>query len=165
MNVSQIRAIGLEDISLCVSVIWESFSTVAKELGLTAQNAPRFTAFAVTEERLRRQLLQEKRPMYGFFQDGALAGFYSLFLQEEGCSCELNNLCVLPARRHQRVGEELLAHSLETAKRLGYKKMHLGIVEENQILRRWYEAHGFRYTDPKRFDFFPFTCGYIERCL
>lgn len=34
----------------CVKVIFESFKTVADELGFTAVNAPRFTEFVITEE-------------------------------------------------------------------------------------------------------------------
>ena len=44
-------------------------------------------------------------------------------------------------------------------------KMKIGIVEENKKLRKWYEAHGFIHTHAEKFDFFPFTCGYMEREL
>ena len=37
-------------------MIRESFMTVAEQFGLTGENAPRFTAFAATEERLLRQM-------------------------------------------------------------------------------------------------------------
>ncbi len=43
-----IREIRQDDISECVKVIRESFSTVASEFGFTEENAPRFTAFATT---------------------------------------------------------------------------------------------------------------------
>lgn len=39
----------------CVRVIRESFHTVADEFGFTEENAPRFTAFATTEQRLKWQ--------------------------------------------------------------------------------------------------------------
>ena len=51
------------------------------------------------------------------------------------------------------------------AKNKGCKKMKIGIVEENKVLRRWYEAHGFVHTHTEKYDFFPFTCGYMEREL
>ncbi len=69
-----ICAVISEDIPACVRVVRESFLTVAREFGITPQNAPRFTAFAVTEERLRWQLTQERRPMYGWFEGEALRG-------------------------------------------------------------------------------------------
>ena len=43
--------------------------------------------------------------------------------------------------------------------------MILSIVEENTVLRKWYEENGFTHTGTKKFDFFPFTCGYMERDL
>lgn len=46
-----IREVRREEIPKCVELIRKSFQTVADDLGLTAQNAPRFTAFATTEER------------------------------------------------------------------------------------------------------------------
>lgn len=64
-----IREIRKTEISECVKVIRESFLTVADEFGFTPENAPRFTAFATTEERLDWQLTQEHRPMYAAFHD------------------------------------------------------------------------------------------------
>ena len=52
-----IKAIEITDIAECVNVIRESFLTVADDFGFTEENAPRFTAFATTEERLIWQML------------------------------------------------------------------------------------------------------------
>lgn len=54
-----IREINKKEIPDCVEVIRKSFMTVADEFGFTRENAPRFTAFATTEERLVYQLEQE----------------------------------------------------------------------------------------------------------
>ncbi len=94
-----IKAVDVKDIAECVKVIRESFSTVANEFGFTIQNAPRFTAFATTEERLNWHLSEEHRAMYAFFDNETIVGYYSLLLQENR-ECELNNLCVIPAYRH-----------------------------------------------------------------
>lgn len=163
-SLSHIAEISFSHIPECVSVIRSSFSTVAEEFDFTAENAPRFTAFAMTEERLTQQFSDPNRKMYAFYQFGAILGYDSLLLQKDGC-CELNNLCVLPVCRHQGVGAVLLHHALETAKRLDCQTMRLSIVEENQVLRRWYEHHGFHHVETKKFDFFPFTCGYMEKVL
>lgn len=50
-----IKKIEKKDIPECVKVIRESFHTVAEEFGFTVENAPGFTAFATTEERLVKQ--------------------------------------------------------------------------------------------------------------
>ena len=143
----------------------KSFQTVADEFGFTIENAPRFTAFATTEERLFYQLEYEHRLMMAYFSaEGKILGYYSLMFLENS-ECELSNLCVLPEFRHKKIGEALLDDAIARAKRNNYTKLKIGIVEENKVLRRWYENHGFVHTHTEKYDFFPFTCGYMERVL
>ena len=54
------------------------------EYGFTEENAPRFTAFATTQDRLYWHMDGEHRPMYVFEEDGVLCGYYSLLLQGKG---------------------------------------------------------------------------------
>ena len=159
-----IREIKPGDIAQCVDVIRKSFRTAADEFGLTEENAPRFTAFATDEKRLSWHLNGERRPMYGYFENDRLIGYYSLLLQD-GQQCELNNLCVLPEYRHRKIGAELLEDACRNARRLNCRTVNIGIVEENTVLRKWYEKHGFVHTGTKKFDFFPFTCGYMKKDL
>ena len=159
-----IKKVEEQDIAECVKVIRESFATVAEEFGFTVENAPRFTAFATTEDRLKHHLLEEHRPMYAFYANGNIVGYYSLFVQDSK-KCELNNLPVLPSYRHRGIGEELLKHAFATAEELNCSKLNIGIVEENKVLRKWYESFGFVHTGTQKFDFFPFTCGYMEKYL
>lgn len=159
-----IRAITYEELPDCARVIRESFLTVADELGLTRENAPGFTAFSITEERLAVQLMEERRPMYGYFDGGELVGFYSLS-PRKGAACELGCLSVLPAHRHKGIGRQLTAHACRTARALGCLKIHIGIVEENTRLRRWYQDQGFVHLGTQKLDRFPFTCGYLEKAL
>lgn len=159
-----IKEIEKADIADCVAVIRESFMTVADEFGFTAENAPRFTAFATTEDRLRYQMENENRLMYAFYEEGKIIGYYSLVLQDNS-ECELNNLCVVPAQRHRGLGGELLTDAYARAREFGCRKLNIGIVEENQVLKKWYENYGFLSTGTKKFDFFPFTCGYMEKRL
>lgn len=160
-----IKEIGEHDIAECAAVIRESFFTVAKELGFTVDNAPRFTAFAITEDGLLFQFKREHRPMYAYYDDcSKIIGYYSLSLQDNH-ECELNNLCVLPQYRHKHIGAKLLEDAHMRARKAGCEKMTIGIVEENTILRKWYEENGFIHLGTKKFDFFPFTCGYMEKSL
>ncbi len=158
-----IRPITPIETDACAALIRDSFQTVADSFGITRDNAPRFTAFATTKERLDHQLMQEHRPMFCYEQDGQTVGYCSLLLQ--GKECELNNLSVLPDYRHQRIGEKLLNHAFAYAKEQGCSVMNIGIVEENKVLRDWYERFGFVHTGTQKFDFFPFTCGYMTKTL
>ncbi len=159
-----IKEIEEKDIDECVNIIRTSFQTVADEFGFTDENAPRYTAFATDAQRIRWHLLGEQRPMYAYFNEGSIVGYYSLALQDNN-ECELNNLCVLPAYRHKGIGEALLLDAFKRAKESGYATLNIGIVEENQVLRKWYENFGFVHTGCKKFDFFPFTCGYMVKEL
>ena len=159
-----IRKAEASDIKECVRIIRESFKTVADEFDITPENAPRFTAFATTEERLLYQLADENRHMYVHTDGGNITGYCSLLHLESG-GCELNNLCVRPAYRHGGIGTKLLEYAFEAARALGCSRMEIGIVEENAVLRRWYEGFGFVHTGVKKFEFFPFTCGYMEKEL
>ena len=89
-----IRQVKREELSVCADLIRKSFQTVADAFGFTRENAPRFTAFATTEERLIRQMDSEHRLMYLDEEEGSPCGYYSLLIREQG-ECELSNLSVL----------------------------------------------------------------------
>ena len=152
------------EIPVCVEVICRSFMTVADEFRFTIENAPRFTAFATTEERLVYQLEQERRQMFAYYDDGRIVGYYSLLKQNEK-ECELNNLCVLEEYRHKKIGEQLLEHAFVEAGKMGCTQMNIGIMEENVKLRKWYEDHGAEHIGTEKYDFVPFTCGYMKKML
>lgn len=159
-----IREVKRDDIPGCVDIIKKSFRTVADEFGFTEENAPRFTAFATTEGRLFWQMENEPRLMFLYEDDGVPCGYYSLLMQDNN-ECELNNLAVLPEYRHKGIGKQLFDHACGSAKSKECKRMNIGIVEENQILRKWYEQNGAVHTGSVKYDFFPFTCGYMVKEL
>lgn len=159
-----IKKIMEKDIEECVELIKNSFLTIANQFGFTIENAPRFTAFSTTKDRLLWQFYEEKRPMYAFFEHNTIVGYYSLQLLEDNI-CELNNLCVLPEYRHKGIGKKLLIHAFKIAKELNCNQMNIGIVEENTVLKKWYESFEFIHIGIEKFDFFPFTCGYMKKEL
>ena len=161
---NMIREIKENEIKDSVNVIRQSFQTVADEFGFTEENAPLFTAFATDEAKVLMWKNEQHRPMYGYFENDVLIGYYNLALTPEG-ECELGSLCVLPDKRHSGIGDALLEDAISRAKELGFGKVKLSIVEENKLLRKWYEEHGFVHVGTKKFDFFPFTCGYLERSI
>lgn len=101
MGEAHIKRIEEKDIPECVNVIRKSFLTIAERFGITMENAPYFTAFSTTNEKLKGQFEDENRAMYAYYEDGKIIGYYSLELLGEEI-CELNNLCVLPEYRHKK---------------------------------------------------------------
>ena len=159
-----LRHMSLEEIPECVKVIRNSFRTVADEFGFTVENASRFTAFATDEPRIRYQFCMEKRAMYVYLLGSRIVGYYSVVILNED-EAELNNLAVLPEYRHMNIGRKLLEDCFSKVRTIGRKKLKIGIVEENHILRKWYESFGFEHKGTEKYDFFPFTCGYMEKEL
>ena len=155
-----IREVRREEIPVCVQVIRKSHQTVADTYGFTVENAPRYVAFATDENRLRWHMDGEHRLMFAEEQDGIIRGYYSLLLKENN-ECELSNLSVLPEYRHLGIGTALLKHSVRIAREHYCRVMRWSIVEENAVLRKWYEQNGAVHTGTEKFDFFPFTCGYM----
>lgn len=157
-----IRLVAEENIPECVEVIRRSFQTVADEFGFTAEKDPKFTSYATTVERLRRHKFGEKRPMYAYFIDGKIAGYYSLHIN--GGEIELSNLAVLPEYRRRKVGESLMLHSFDRARELGFSEIIIGVVEQNKRVIRWYESYGFQKSgDCDEYD--TFHCIYMKRAL
>ena len=155
-----IREARREDLPACVRVIRNSFQTVADEFGFTPENAPRFVAFATDENRLLWHMYSEHRLMFLDEENGVVRGYYSLLLKD-GNECELGNLSVLPEYRHRGIGTGLLRHAVGIAREHHCSVMRFSIVEENSRLRKWYEQNGAVHTGTEKFDFFPFTCGYM----
>ena len=156
-----IREVRREEIPACVRVIRNSHQTVADAFGFTIENAPRYVAFATDENRLRWHMDSEHRLMFVDEEKGNIRGYYSLLLKKDN-ECELGNLSVLPEYRHLGIGTALLQHSVRIAREHQCKVMRLSIVEENTVLRKWYEQNGAIHTGTEKFDFFPFTCGYMK---
>lgn len=157
-----IEEVKEKDICECVNVIRVSFATVADEFGFTAENAPKFTAFATTEERLKWHLFGEHRRMYAFWDNGKIVGYYSLLLQSNN-ECELNNLCVLPTYRHRKIGQELLFHAFNTAQKANCVKINIGIVEENKKLKIGMSNSDLHIQEPKNMIFSLLPVGIWKR--
>ncbi len=162
----EFRALREEEAPECASVIRTAFRTVADAFGFTEANAPRFTAFSMTDARMRRELSDPRREGIGCFcaHTGALVGCCILAFAEDG-ACELDHLAVLPAYRHRRLGRLLVREALIRAYARGCRKMTLGFVNENDALKAWYESLGFTFVGAHKFDHLPFTSGYMEKTL
>jgi N-acetylglutamate synthase-like GNAT family acetyltransferase len=74
----------------------------------------------------------------------------------------LEKLAVLPEYRHNGYGRELVQFVLETAATGGAKKLSIGIIYEQAVLKDWYKDIGFRETSTKKFEHLPFTVGFME---
>lgn len=140
-------------------VIRRSFATVARDYGWTQGTAPTFTAF-ITNEKLAEKV-KDGYFMFGLCVGKKIFGFVSLTDVGNGVY-ELNHLAMLPEWRHYGYGKRLLDYCKAKVRELGGNKITIGIVEENTVLKDWYTANGFVHTGTKKFDWQPFTAGFME---
>ena len=79
-------------------------------------------------------------------ESGKIAGLYILHPNNVGRCGHICNAsyAVTGAQRGQHAGEKLVRHSMETAKRLGFRILQFNaVVEDNTPARRLYEKLGF----------------------
>ena len=118
-----------------------SFRGIAETMGITAENCPHFVAF-ITEERLLDQLGRDDAYCLGIRQDGAWVGFVAV--APYGDAYEVTRLAVAPEYRHRGYGGALMAAACDTARKIGLREIGLGLINENTILKAWYEEQGIR---------------------
>lgn len=158
----EIRQVGMEYIAGVAEVIRQAFRTVADEFGLTPENCPTHPSF-MTAERLRAQV-DGGLQLLGYFADDTLAGVIGIKRMSPS-DFEIERLAVLPEYRHRRFGAKLMIHAWEQIVRQGGEKACIGIVDENTVLKQWYQQQGFVVTGTTRFPHLPFTVCFMEKVL
>ena len=154
-----IRVESKEQLDICLDIVHKSFQTVADDMNLTKDNCSSYTAFMPIEKLISQ--FENNTPMLLYQYNGCFAGYFSLSINDD--SVELNNLAVLPEYRHLGIGKELVDYAITYSKNiLGANKIKIGIVEENTILKEWYEKIGFVHTVTQKFEHLPFTVGFME---
>lgn len=154
-----IRQIQISELEQCLSVIRESFATVANEFNWTEENCPHHPTFMKIEK--LQNNWDNGYLMYGYYLNDDIIGYVSLSKVGD-TMYELHKLAILPEYRHNNYGKQLLDFCINKAKELGGNKIVLDIIEENTKLKNWYAAKGFVHTGVKKFNVFPFTIGYME---
>ena len=151
-----------EQLNVCLDIIHRSFITVADEFNLTKENCPNHTAF-ISIDKLNKQY-DSGADMFLNNHNGAYVGYFSLV--DNGESVELNNLSVLPKYRHLEIGKEMVEYAKDyVTNNTAAKRITIGIIEDNTVLKNWYESLGFLHTGTKRFKSLPFTVGFMEFML
>lgn len=158
-----IKAVAKSDLPDCLEVFHRGYETVATEFGLTEENCPDRGRANLPMEKLIAEF-ENGVMMYGYFHKGKMVGFLGMKMPDCGV-CKLNDVIILPEYRQKGYGTELLNFCKSTAAGLGALKIRLGMIDDNERLKKWYEAHGFVNTGTKRYPGASFTVGYMECAL
>ena len=161
MDKVEIRSVTRGPLESNLDIIHRSFQTVADDMGITTENAPRYTAFMPLER------LEEERDnggaFFGYFIGGQQVGFVTA--EKEDGNWSMRRLAVLPEYRGRGIAGQLIRHVIDYIKSLGATCFHIGIVNEQKGLREWYEAMGFRVYEVFEVPDLPFTVAHLNMDL
>ncbi len=147
------------DYEASTAVIRESFMTVAEEFGLTKQNAASNGAFLEADK--LKELGDKGTALFDVFRGDKLIGFFAL--EDAGSGVYyLEKLAVLPQMRHLGIGRRILDFTAEYVRSHSGKTISIAIIDENSVLKRWYEHYGFTETQVKTYPHLPFTVCFMS---
>ncbi len=148
-----------KNISESVDIIQKSFSTVACQFNLTRDNCPTHPSFIQLENLL--ELKRKGLTFFGLFIGDIQAGFIAVERSENGLFF-IEKLSVLPEQRHNGYGKKLVLFAVDYIKNHNGKKISIGIIDGQTILKEWYKGCGFVETGTKSFKHLPFTVCFME---
>ncbi len=157
-----IRQASLVDVSLLVNLLRRSFMDVARRFNLTVENCPKNPAFC-TEQRVKDDF-DRGLEYYILENNGQPLGCVAL--EKAGPEvCYLERLAVLPEQRRKGFGKLLVDRVLDRARKIGSRRVEIGIISAQTELKSWYENIGFLQKGTKKFDHLPFIVAFMSKEL
>jgi GNAT superfamily N-acetyltransferase len=154
-----IRAATLKDKEVLADIIQRSYQTVARSFNLTPDNCPRHPSNC-TPEWIAHDL--DRGVAYFLLSEHQYPVGCAALERADERTCYLERLAVLPEYRHNGQGEKLVNFIIEKARIYKADTLGIGIIEEQAVLKKWYEGLGFTATGTRKFDHLPFTVGFLQ---
>lgn len=148
---------GLPSLVLCQNI---SPCELIRTMSITIREArpdeveqliPLLLAAEPSESALRWGLAHLSDTLYRMDDDGELVGAVSMNWSDE--PCEIEELAVVPNRRGQGLGRQLITWLLEEARRRGKRQLLVGTPNSNLVAIAFYQRCGLR-MDQVRQDYF-----------
>ena len=158
-----IRKVNIQDDFVGLAKLLNcAFGTVAKDFGLTKENAGNNSAFITGEE--LKALLIENREFYVYEDDGCASGFVAIEKSlSEKDTYYIEKLAVIPEFRHLAIGLSLMNFASDKVRELGGKRISIGLIDSNIVLKEWYSKHGFVVFEIKKYDHLPFDVCLMDK--
>ena len=154
--------ITLNDIQSSVTVIQQSFITVADDFGLTVHNCPTNAAFIGESDLLMKK--ENGVRMFGLFEEENQIGFVALEkASPDSTLFYMERLAVLPEYRHKGYGLLLMNFAFDEARKNNGTKISIGIINENLKLKKWYIDYDFEEVMVKQYPHLPFDVCFLEK--
>ncbi|MGE5398508.1 MAG: GNAT family N-acetyltransferase, partial [Chitinophagales bacterium] len=146
----------------CLSIIRESFKTVADEFHLTKENAPTNPAFIGLDVLIG--MYEKKIVMFAVMDNQKYIGFVAIERANDK-TYYMEKLAVIPEYRHKGYGKAIMDFVVNHVKEKEGIKISIGIINENTVLKSWYLNYGFVEYETKVFGHLPFTVCLMEKTI
>ncbi len=157
-----IRDATKADKDILIALLRDSFRDVAEKFALTIENCPKFAGFNA-QERVEEDF-QKGLKYYILEENGRACGCVAL--EKAGPDvCYLGRLAVLPEHRNKGFGQALVNHLFEEAKKIGVRRVEIGLISKHRKLKKWYKKLGFIQKSTKKFDHLPFIVAFMYKEL
>ena len=156
-----IRIIKKEEIVICHKVIVNSFIPVASSLFMTEENCSGNSAFLKLDQ--LHKMYDKGLIILGLYDD-FLIGCIGLEKKSDD-RYKIKLLSVIPGYRHRGLGAMLIKAMEERVIQSGGIKLQLGMIYENEVLRKWYESLGFKIDKVKTYKGNTFKIVYMSKDL
>jgi len=162
MHPSFIKLHDLNSFYPFVDIIQKSFRTVADQYGLTEKNSPTNPAFTTIEN---LQKIASQSECFGLYLNNTPCGFFALEFHDEDKTVFLERVCILPELRHNGFGKAILVFAENHCKKHKIEKISIGIMNQNTILKKWYQKNGYTEISSKQYPHLPFEVCFLENQL
>jgi ribosomal protein S18 acetylase RimI-like enzyme len=161
----KIKKLGTSSLAESVQILHLAFGKVTAQFGLTRENAPVYAAFTTVEK--VNEMRDRGAVFYGYFLGRKQVGVVALEKRESADSPYrgeyfMERLAVLPEYWHTGIGRELVNYIIARTGDLGVKKLFLAMVNENKVLKKWYEGMGFKEVGIRKFEGLPFSVCFMS---
>lgn len=142
-----------------LQVLHMGYEPIAVQFGLTNDNCPYRGRADLPLEVLAEEYSFGTK-MYGYYKEDYMTAFLSLNISQD--VIKINDIVVLPKFWHNGIGTALLKFAKDMATEQNISNITLGMIDENKVLRKWYEKNGFVNVGYKKYPKAPFIVGYME---
>jgi diamine N-acetyltransferase len=150
-----------EELTMCADLLRAAFETVARDFALTEGSAPTNAAFT-TLENLKRHV-RNRMALYGMFSGASLVGCVAIKKSKGNESVfYIERLAVAPEKRHRGLGEQLLSFAFEQIRNSGGRTASIGLMDNNERLKKWYGLKGFVQHDRRDIAHLPFKVCFMS---
>jgi ribosomal protein S18 acetylase RimI-like enzyme len=142
----------------CFDVMDVSYKAAAEKAGFPGRGRANYTYEDLLTEYKGGSILYCKQA------EGKITGIIRYKMREDGV-CKISDIAVLPECQRGGYGKELLDFVKQKARELGAEKAELGMFDDNDDLKRWYEKNGFYSIATKTYEGSPFVIRIMETVL